>query len=107
MTPVSGKYFDNINPATGEVYSLIPDSDNLMWISLSQLPKLHFEEWSEMPKEKRSGILIRISEIIKEKSKSLRLRNPLTTESRFRLARTVDIPRAVSNFSFYATAALA
>jgi aminomuconate-semialdehyde/2-hydroxymuconate-6-semialdehyde dehydrogenase len=25
--PVSGEYLDNFNPATGEVYSLIPDSD--------------------------------------------------------------------------------
>ncbi len=25
--PASGEYLDNFNPATGEVYSLIPDSD--------------------------------------------------------------------------------
>ncbi len=25
--PVSQNYLDNFNPATGEVYSLIPDSD--------------------------------------------------------------------------------
>ena len=24
--PISGQYFDNINPSTGAVYSLIPDS---------------------------------------------------------------------------------
>ena len=27
VQPVSDEYFDNFNPATGEVYSLIPDSD--------------------------------------------------------------------------------
>ena len=26
-TPISGDYIDNTNPATGEVYSHIPDSD--------------------------------------------------------------------------------
>ena len=27
VPPASGQYLDNINPATGETYSLIPDSD--------------------------------------------------------------------------------
>ena len=27
LEPVSGNYLDNINPAIGELYSLIPDSD--------------------------------------------------------------------------------
>ena len=28
VQPASGEYLDNFNPAIGEVYSLIPDSDN-------------------------------------------------------------------------------
>jgi len=27
--PISGNYFDNITPVTGEVYSQIPDSDSI------------------------------------------------------------------------------
>ena len=27
QVPINGKYIDNINPATGEVYSQTPDSD--------------------------------------------------------------------------------
>ena len=27
VSPASGNYFDNYEPATGKVYSLIPDSD--------------------------------------------------------------------------------
>lgn len=30
IEPVSKKYFDNYNPSTGKVYSLIPDSDKKM-----------------------------------------------------------------------------
>ena len=28
VAPKSGKYLDNYNPATGKVYSLVPDSDS-------------------------------------------------------------------------------
>ena len=28
VNPASGNYIDNYNPATGEIYSLIPDSGN-------------------------------------------------------------------------------
>ena len=62
--PLKGNYLDNINPSTGEVYSLIPDSDESD-VELAVKAASHaFEEWSGMAKEKRSAILIRISEMI-------------------------------------------
>jgi aminomuconate-semialdehyde/2-hydroxymuconate-6-semialdehyde dehydrogenase len=106
MAPVGGNYFENINPATGETYSLIPDSDSADVELAVAAARNAFEEWSQMPKEKRSGILIRISEMIRENLEAFALAESIDNGKPLDLARTVDIPRAVSNFHFYATAAL-
>ena len=104
--PVNGEYFDNINPATGEVYSLVPDSDSSDVELAVAAATAAFEEWSQMTKDNRSGILIRISEMINERLEEFALAESIDNGKPVSLARTVDIPRAVSNFFFYATAAL-
>ena len=62
--PVSGAYLDNINPATGEVYSFIPDSDERDVELAVSAARAAFPSWSMMAKEKRSAILIKLSELI-------------------------------------------
>ena len=59
--PVSGNYLDNIDPATGEVYSFIPDSDERDVELAVAAARAAFPSWSMMQKEKRSAILIRLS----------------------------------------------
>ncbi len=104
--PLKGNYLDNINPSTGEVYSLIPDSDESD-VELAVKAASHaFEEWSGMAKEKRSAILIRISEMISARLEEFALAESIDNGKPVTLARIVDIPRAVSNLYFYATAAL-
>jgi aminomuconate-semialdehyde/2-hydroxymuconate-6-semialdehyde dehydrogenase len=106
VAPVKGEYFENINPATGEAYSLIPDSDDADVELAVSSATAAFGEWSQMPKDKRSAILIRISEMINERLEEFALAESIDNGKPVHLARTVDIPRAVSNFFFYATAAL-
>ena len=106
MAPVNGEYFDNINPATGEVYGLIPDSDFSDVEMAVAAASAAFEGWSLMPKDKRSAILIRISEMINDRLEDFAIAESIDNGKPVALARTVDIPRAVSNFFFYATAAL-
>ncbi len=45
-------YFDNINPAKGETYSLIPDSDERD----IEITTAAFQSWSNMAVAKRSDI---------------------------------------------------
>jgi aminomuconate-semialdehyde/2-hydroxymuconate-6-semialdehyde dehydrogenase len=106
IAPKSDQYFDNINPATGEVYSLIPDSDAADVELAVKAASAAFHEWSNMHKDKRSALLIRISEMINERLEEFALAESIDNGKPVHLARTVDIPRAVSNFHFYATAAL-
>ncbi len=104
--PISGQFLDNVNPATGEVYSLIPDSDERDVELAVKAAQDAFPAWSKLPKDKRSAILIRISEILKERLEEFALAESIDNGKPVWLSRTVDIPRAIDNFHFYATAAL-
>ncbi len=104
--PASGKYIDNYNPATGQVYSLIADSDERDVEEAVIAAEKAFPKWCGMRTEDRSAILIRLSELIEKNLERFAIAESVDNGKPLWLARTVDIPRAVSNFHFYATAAL-
>ena len=102
--PINEQYFDNINPATGEVYCLIPDSDeNDLALAVKAAEKA-FPIWSNMPAEERSKILVRFSEGIEKRMEQFVFAESKDNGKPITLARHVDIPRAVSNFHFFASA---
>ena len=106
VEPASGSYIDNYNPSTGKVYSLIPDSDERDVEQAVAAAKGAFPAWRDMPKEKRSAILIKLSELIQRDLDKLALAESIDNGKPLWLSKSVDIPRAVSNIHFYATAAL-
>ena len=59
--PKSGRYIDNYEPATGKVYSLIPDSGADDVEEAVCAAKVAFPSWSNMPVAQRSAFLLRIS----------------------------------------------
>jgi aminomuconate-semialdehyde/2-hydroxymuconate-6-semialdehyde dehydrogenase len=106
IAPVSGNYLDNINPAIGKVYSYIPDSDEKDVELATQAALTAFPEWSKTSKEKRARIIQKIAFLIEENLEKLAEAESIDNGKPLKLARTVDIPRAASNFNFYATAIL-
>ena len=104
--PVNDGWFENINPATGKAYSLIPDSGPEDVESAVQAATAAFPGWSEMPAAKRSHILIRISELIDKNLEKLAAAESTDNGKPVWLAKHVDIPRASKNFHFYATGIL-
>lgn len=106
VEPQSKQYLDNINPATGEVYSLIPDSDERDVELAVQAAAAAFPEWSTMPVAKRSDILLKIASLIEKNLDRLALAESIDQGKPLSLAKAVDIPRARDNFHFYATGAI-
>ena len=106
VKPVSGEYLDNFEPATGEVYSLIPDSDERDVQTAVDAAKRAFPVWSMTPPEKRFEILMRLVSLIERDLEELARAESIDNGKPLKLARTLDIPRAASNFRFYATAAM-
>ncbi len=101
--PVSGKYIDNVNPATGEVYSQTPDSGESDVAEAVIAAKAAFPLWSATPAESRFKILNRIAELIDENLDALALAETNDNGKPLWLSKMVDIPRASSNFRFFAT----
>lgn len=106
VKPESENYLDNYNPATGEVYSLIPDSDEKDIEKAVEAGKAAFPMWARMSAEQRHDILMRVSALIERDLDALAEAESIDNGKPKTLAKTVDIPRAVSNFKFYATGAM-
>ncbi len=104
--PRSNSYIDNYNPSTGKVYSLIPDSDERDVAAATAAAKDAFPAWSATPAAKRSEILLKIAQLITENLDNLAIAESIDNGKPVWLAKRVDIPRAASNFHFYATAIL-
>ena len=101
--PLSGKFLDNINPATGEVYGQIPDSNEKDVNAAVHAAQKAFPAWSTMTVEKRFRILNRIAELIEENLDELAFAETNDNGKALWLAKEVDIPRASANFRFFAT----
>ncbi|MEJ7860807.1 MAG: aldehyde dehydrogenase [Pyrinomonadaceae bacterium] len=104
--PLSNLYLDNFDPSTGEVYSLIPDSSGDDVNLAVEAAKKAFPGWSKMSAEQRHDYLIKIAALIERDLDSLAEAESVDNGKPKTLAKAVDIPRAVSNFKFYATAAM-
>jgi aminomuconate-semialdehyde/2-hydroxymuconate-6-semialdehyde dehydrogenase len=102
--PVSGNYFDNYEPATGAVYSMVPDSDERDVQLAYEAAKNAFESWGKTPLEQRMLMLMRIADGIEKRMDEFVAAESKDNGKPLKLARAVDIPRAVSNFRFYASA---
>jgi aminomuconate-semialdehyde/2-hydroxymuconate-6-semialdehyde dehydrogenase len=106
VRPVAGKYLDNIEPATGKPYSLVADSDSSDVEAAVVAAEQAFRSWSQMPAEARSRILLRIADLIERDLEKFARAESIDTGKPLGLARSLDIPRAASNFRFFATAIL-
>src|SRR5438270_7831138 len=106
LDPVGGKYLDNIEPATGRPYSQFADSDTRDVDLAVAAAEKAFAGWSQTSAADRSKILLRIADLIERDLEKLARAESIDTGKPLSLARSLDIPRAASNFRFFATAIL-
>ena len=106
VEPKSGKYLDNVEPATGKPYSQVADSGKEDVDLAVAAAEKAFPDWSKKPAAERSKILLQIADLIERDLENFARAESIDTGKPITLARTLDIPRAVSNFRFFATAIL-
>src|SRR5262249_1240798 len=106
VEPVSGRYLDNVEPATGKPYSRVADSDpHDVKLPVAAAEKA-FCDWSKKPAAERSQFLLRIAELIERDLEKFARAESIDTGKPISLARSLDIPRSIANFRFFATAIL-
>lgn len=103
ISPLSGSYIDNVNPATNEVIGRIPDSDKEDIQHAVDSAKKAFPKWSVSSAEDRFKVLNRIATLIDENLEALALAETTDNGKPLWLSKRVDIPRASANFRFFAT----
>lgn len=102
--PANDQYIDNFEPATGQVYCLIPNSDEKDVELAVQAAEAAFPVWSAMSIEERGAVMMRVSKGIEARMDEFVAAESRDNGKPVTLAAHVDIPRAVSNFHFFATA---
>lgn len=104
QNPISEEWIDNYQPSKGEVYGQIPNSGKEDVEKAVQAAKAAFVSWSHTTLDERSKILSKIAHLITEKLPELAAAESQDNGKPLTLATSIDIPRASSNFQFFANA---
>lgn len=104
VNPIQNNWIDNYNPSIGEVYGKIPNSSREDVELAYEAAKKAFPAWSNTTLEERSKILSKIAQLIQERLPELAKAESKDNGKPLSLATAIDIPRASSNFQFFANA---
>ncbi len=102
VNPHGQIFIDNINPAKGEIYSLVPDSEHQDVEMAVQAAQKAFGSWSQTPISIRSDYLRKLANKIIENLDQLALAESIDNGKPLSLCKILDIPRASANFKFFA-----
>ena len=106
VEPTSGRYLDNLEPATGAPYSSVGDGDERDVERAVEAARRAFPAWSAMPADERLHLLLAVASRIESRLEDLARAESIDTGKPLALARALDIPRAAKNIRFFATAAM-
>ncbi|KAF9203458.1 Aldehyde dehydrogenase 8 member A1 [Haplosporangium sp. Z 27] len=102
VKPTLGNYFDTFEPARGEPYAKLPDSTKEDVELAYKAAAAAFPGWSKTGRPERAKILYRIADLLEARLDEFARAESKDQGKPVELARTVDIPRAVYNFRFFA-----
>ena len=103
-TPYNNNYFNNFDPSTGGVFTMIPDSgDEDVDLAVRSAEKA-FPVWSATTVEERSDLMMKVADMIRQRMEKFAHAESMDNGKPIWLARSVDIPRAIKNFEFFANA---
>ena len=104
VNPISNNWMDNYCPTNGEVYGQIPNSSKEDVEVAYNAAKKAFPEWAQTTLDERSRIIIKISELLEYNLQRFAEAESIDNGKPVSLAKSVDIPRAASNFRFFGNA---
>lgn len=97
-----GGLLDNLGPATGEVIARIPRSTKADVDAAVAAAKAALPGWSKASVAERAALLDRVADRIEARLDELAALESRDTGKPVSLAKSLDIPRAVANFRFFA-----
>jgi aminomuconate-semialdehyde/2-hydroxymuconate-6-semialdehyde dehydrogenase len=106
IAPVSGNYFDNIDPAIGAPYGQVPDSDAKDLELAVAAAKKAFPAWKKTTPAERAACLSKLATLMDACKDDFIRAECIDTGKPLSLAASVDIPRGIANLRVFADAAV-
>jgi aminomuconate-semialdehyde/2-hydroxymuconate-6-semialdehyde dehydrogenase len=102
--PLDGRYLDVFEPATGQVFAQCPDSTSADVDAAVAAARRAAAGWASTPAEERARLLYRLADLVERDLDALAELESRDAGKTVRLARSLDIPRAIANLRFFAAA---
>jgi aldehyde dehydrogenase (NAD+) len=103
VKPQSGKYFDTINPAKGNVIAKVADANAKDVDTAMKAAKNAYDKvWRKMDALERGKYIYRIARMIQERAREFAVVETLDGGKPIRESRDIDVPLAANHFFYYA-----
>jgi aminomuconate-semialdehyde/2-hydroxymuconate-6-semialdehyde dehydrogenase len=104
VEPISGAWLDNVEPATGRVYSRVADGGAEDVERAVAAARDAFPSWSATPVGQRARLLLAVANQIEREIDDFARAESIDSGKPIARSTSVEIPRAVTNFRFFAAA---
>ncbi|MCK6483537.1 MAG: aldehyde dehydrogenase family protein [Phycisphaerae bacterium] len=101
----SGKTFETINPATGDVICQVAESDAADVKKAVKAARAAFDsgsKWRKMPASKRGALINRLADLIEQNADELARLESLDNGKPYAVAKAADLPLTVACYRYYA-----
>jgi len=104
VASASGKTFDTVNPATGEVLARVAEGDGEDVERAVRAARRAFDDggWPQSKPAERTRILLRIADLIEQHADEIAQLETLDNGKSINESRNVDVPAAAGTFRYYA-----
>lgn len=102
--PATNKYLPVFDPSKGVPYAEVPDSNEKDLNAAVAAARAAFPAWSATTPRHRHDLLVKLADLIDREHEALAKMESVDNGKPLSLAKVVDIPRAASNFRFFANA---
>lgn len=105
QSAMSGETLDNHSSVSGELLCTIPRSDaHDVDAAAHAASRARVGEWSRWTVAERADLLDAVAAVLEGRLEEIAMAESQDTGKPFRLAATVDVPRAIANFRFFSSA---
>ena len=102
VPPVSGEYFDNISPIDGNVFTQAARSGAADIELALDAAHAAFATWSKTSAAYRSGLLLRIAQVMEDNLDYLATIETIDNGKAIRETRAADLPLCIDHFRYFA-----
>lgn len=106
VEPAPGRFTTDLDPATGEAIAEMPEGDEADVDRAVEAARRAFPTWSGLAAGERSQWLLRLADAVERNSERLARDESIDAGKTMAAARELEIPRAIANLRFFATAIL-